>query len=231
MCILYIRKPPVGIIAFAVFLAGAAIGYAGLMGVVSVDGGAANSLGSATGSSPTFSFFTTLDGVQFLGGATSNDPGTPSLASLFDASVEIVNNSAFTRTLNFSFTDDTFIAPAGLVSASSHASGTSLTGGVSLDSFMSLVNGNPINHPGLPIALSSNVSYSDLETETLSIASTPFTIGQDYTFTVAAGDSLNFANTLGLVPAVILGPVPEPGTIVIGLLCLGVGAAHRRRNS
>lgn len=233
MCKRFNRKLAVGIVAIAGILASASDGHAALMAVASIDGGAFTTLGSALGPSPEFFFSSLISGIRLQGGASSDEPGTTSGASLFDASIRISNTSAVTHSLRMVFTDDAFTAPVGSVSVISHASGVSSFGGVSLNSFTSYVNATAINHPGLPLALSSTVSYSNDQTLLMSIPSAPYVVSQDFTFTMQGNTSLNFSNDLAVSPFNVT-PVPEPATVLYGTLLVLVATGHgisRRRGT
>lgn len=224
-----------GAIAAAAILIGAPKADAALVGNVFIDGGGANLLGSQGGANPIFNFATTISGITFQGGASSNDPGTATLATLFDSAVQINNTTGVQHTLRFVFTDNTFTAPTGPVTANSHAAGTSPAGGslVRLDLFSSQVAATNIVHVlGAPENTNFvNNSYNNDRTVGTVIPGGAFTIGQDYTFTVGAVTSFNFSNSLSIaaVPA-----VPEPGNFIAGASVLAlIGGSQllsRKRN-
>ncbi len=221
------RKFTVAAIAAAAVIASTASSHAALVAVVSVDGGSFATLGSASGPFPAFNFLSTVSGISLQGGAFSNEPGTASFASLFDASVQVTNTTGAAHGVRLVVTDDAITSPVGLVSVTSHASGSSPFGGVSLNAFTSYVNGTPIIHSGLPLALLSNVSYSDNQSILASISSDPYSISQDFSFTLQAGDTFDFSNSIGV--SEYIAPAPEPATGAFGMLLLMVGAGARRR--
>lgn len=221
-----------GILATVGFLAAALPqAVAGLTGLVTLDGGAPVSLGSASGASPLFFFNTGLGGVVLLGGASSNSPGTVLSATLFDATIQLSNNSAAPHILHFVFEDNGYTSPTGLVNATSQSLASSTTGGASMDAFESIVAGTSIVTSGLPFAVvpGSPYSSSTLTASPIAIPVGTFDMSQDFTITLLAGENMNFSNSLGTTPYVNLGPVPEPGTLTYGAALLSIGASRLLR--
>lgn len=111
------RKFPLRAAVFAAAITGLAASApqarASLIIDYSLDGGSTfqNLLSAASGSvvsggSPTLGFFS----VSLLS-ISSNSPGTPNIAKLLTASLDVVNTSASTQTIEFAFSDTGFTAP------------------------------------------------------------------------------------------------------------------------
>jgi len=210
----------------------------------SLDGGATiNQL--VTGSSgSTIADSATLGSFQVtVVSATSNSPGTPSLAELLSATLQIQNTGSSTATLELFIGDVNFTAPTappGLL-LNSHIGGSVVSTGDYADnslSFSSCVdptNGQDTCGTSTPLGLitagpgtpSINTAASFASDKYASILSlgAPYSISQELTLTLGAGSQMNFSDNSSLTP------VPEPASIALlgGIVLLLTNRLSRRK--
>jgi hypothetical protein len=238
------RRFPIRTAAFAAVVATLAIGVpraqADLIVDFSLDGGATfhNLVDVASGSSagagsPTVGVF----GISLLS-VQSNSPGTPSLARLLSDSLDLVNNSAATASIEFAFSDTGYtapIAPPNLV-LNSHIGGSVTTGNAAnLTSFTSCVSTTNSNldtctgatdvaGPGTP-DITANSFQSDARDTIVSLAG-PYSITSIWSVTLGAGSDVGFQANASLAA------VPEPLSIsLLATGLIGLGAIRRRRSA
>jgi hypothetical protein len=237
------RRFPIRTAAFAavvtILAMGAPRAEANLIVDYSLDGGATfqNLVNVASGSSvsagsPTVGVF----GISLLS-IQSNSPGTPSLARLLSDSLDLVNNSAATASIEFAFSDTGFtapIAPPNLV-LNSHIGGSVTTGNAanlaSFTSCVSTINSNldtctgatDVAGPGTP-DITANSFQSDAR-DTIVSLSGPYSITSIWSVTLGADSDVGFQANASLAA------VPEPlsmSLLATGLIGLGVVRRRRR---
>ena len=238
------RRFPIRTAAFAAVVTTLAMGapraQANLIVDYSLDGGATfqNLVNVASGSSvsagsPTVGVF----GISLLS-VQSNSPGTPSLARLLSDSLDLVNNSAATASIEFAFSDTGYtapIAPPNLV-LNSHIGGSVTTGNAAnLTSFTSCVSTTNSNldtctgatdvaGPGTP-DITANSFQSDARDTIVSLAG-PYSITSIWSVTLGAGSDVGFQANASLAA------VPEPLSIsLLATGLIGLGAIRRRRSA
>jgi len=213
-------------------LGGASVATAGTIVEATVNGTWADSVPSpiASGVGDVASGSGTVGGVSInVLTAVSNSPGAPTGALLFGSTAVLVNTNAFATTVTLALGSNGFTAPlappAGTLT--SHIGGSSTIGTTSTVSFQSfLAENNLAGHLGtgagatyasLPVqtpSLAPGSYNSTVVTNGLTPITAPFALNELVTFTLAAGDTVNFSSQTTLT-------TPEPASIVL----LGLGAA------
>jgi hypothetical protein len=186
---------------------------------------------SASGGSPTVGVF----GISLLS-IQSNSPGTPSLAMLLSDSLELVNTSGATASIEFAFSDTGYTAPTAPPNLvlNSHIGGSVTTAnGANLASFTSCVSTTDSNldscagatdvaGPGTP-DITANSFQSDAR-DTISSLAGPYSITSIWSVTLGAGSDVGFQANASLAT------VPEPLSLsLLATGLVGLGAVRRRR--
>lgn len=169
--------------------------------------------------------FTGQFGSFFITNGSAGQSQTSALSQAFTTALNLVNTTSTARTLNILIQATGFTAPAPLAFVRSSFGGSTV-GGPNSGSLQSSV-GSAEGQNAL-VAQSPNLdpSFDSTVFGTASGLSTPFSVFQRYTFTIAAGGQVNFAGRT------ILTAVPEPATVAMALTAvplLGIGAVIRRR--
>jgi hypothetical protein len=211
---------------------------AGLIIDYSLDGGATFfTLASGPSGSVVNGGFPTLGGFVISGvSAMSNEPGTPHLAMVLSATMDIQNTSDATASIEFVFSDTDFTAPTAppVLRLDSHIGGSiTIDNSANLASFTSCLSTTNTNltscagatyveGPGTPNITASSFQNNQL----LDIGSlaAPYSITEVLNLTLGAGSDVGFmANTA-------LQPIPEPLTLsLLGAVLVGLGVIRRRR--
>jgi hypothetical protein len=202
----------------------------------SLNGGAFSTFGTVVGGNVIFSGNIGSFRINLLA-ATSNTPGTPTLAELLSSSLAIANIGTITQSIEFLIGDNGFTKPSAPPSLllNSHIGGSVVVGGPGNSlSFASCVDpsntlngcgaGSTIAGPGTP-NIANTGSFQDDKTAIVSILGVPYSMRQDIKITLDAGKSFNFSDNTTLVS------VPEPASLVLlgmGLLGMGMFARTRR---
>lgn len=203
----------------------------------SVNGGLFTTICSGGPSCTPGVVFTDSAGNQFtILGATSNSPGTPTSASVLQATVDLINTSSATQSIVLRVGDTGYTAPTGNVTLLNNISGTVLVGG-SANVFNSIACADPGNGQSncaggafVTPLIAANITLpgSGANSDSLAIAALggPFSLTQELDITLAAGSQINFSASADVVPAA------EPaGLAVLGVGLVGLGwVVSRRRN-
>jgi len=222
--------------------AGAPKAHAGIVFEYSLNGGATSTTllsgpsGSTQAGSATLGSFDVL-----VASVTSNSPGTPNIAKLLGASLDITNTANSTQTIEFAFSDTGFTAPITppTISLNSHIGGSIITGmpanALSFTSCVSTTNANltscsgatAVAGPGTPnVTGAAGGSFKNDQFATITSLSAPYSLDSILTLTLGAGGDLNFATNAKLAP------VPEPVTLsVLGTGLVALGLVRRRRRA
>ena len=180
----------------------------------------------------------TSTGISVIELASSNSPGTSTLAQLLSTTFSITNTASVARSIELRIGSTGFLAPTappGLTLASNVAGNVVIPGAGNTLSFISCIDqGNGQNTcPGtlstgaLTPAITTVSAYAAGNSALVSLLSPGFSITQDLLLTLAAGSSITINPATLLVP---LAPVPEPITMFLGgtgLLALGYAARRR----
>jgi hypothetical protein len=228
------------VVALAAVLATSApTARAGLVIDYSLDGGTTFfTLVTGASGSIVFGGSPTLGVFDVTGIATmSNSPGTASLAKVLSSSMDILNTSHATASIEFVFSDTGFMAPTAppMLRLDSHIGGSVTVDNVhnlaSFTSCLSTTNSNLtsctgatyVDGPGMPNIASG--SYSDTQYLDIATLVGPYSIIQVLNVTLGAGSDVGFqANTA-------LQPIPEPVSLtVLGAALIGLGILGRRRS-
>ena len=178
--------------------------------------------------------------VTFFG-ATSNSPGTAANANVLDSTTTVTNNSGAFRTVEFWATAPDFSQPATgggtpAILFTSNASGTGIIGTSSMTVQSCVDVGNALAPPFCSTAGSFLITNAGLSligpggnaSNSSSMVISPlnplYSLGQHITIGLAAGNTVNFSNSL------ILTPVPEPTSVALfGGVLLMTGIALRKK--
>jgi hypothetical protein len=223
---------------FAAALAWGGSAHAGLLVEFSTDGGATfTTLCSGASGTSCSSTTNVPGGLDYtIIGATSNSPGTPTLADLLSASVQITNPETTTQSVELLIGDTGFTHPTAPPTAtfSNSLSTTTVTGGAAnlISSFACISETNGQNTcPGNfdTAAISNNITGTvshDSAGDAINLASltSPYSMTQEITLTLAPGSNFNFVDSTQIASA-----VPEPSTLALfGAALLGTFWYRRR---
>ena len=224
----------------AVALAGFSVPYAAQATLIldeSVNGGAFTPICSGGPSCTPGVVFTDSAGMQFtILGATSNSPGTPTSASVLQATVDLINTSGATQSIVLRVGDTGYTAPTGNVTLLNNISGTVLVGGAQnvFDS-IACVNATDAQNACGAGALATAVINANItapgsgaNSNSLAIAALtgPFSLMQTLDITLNAGGDINFSASADVVPA-----REAPGLAVLGVGLVGLGWIVSRRRT
>jgi hypothetical protein len=201
----------------------------------SVNGGAFTTICSGGPSCTPGVVFTDSAGMQFtILGATSNSPGTPTSASVLQATVDLINTSSATQSIVLRVGDTDYSAPTGSVTLLNNISGTVLVGGAQnvFDSTACVNGANVQSTCGAfttpTIAANITLPGSGANSDSLAIAALGglFSLTQELDITLNAGAQINFSASADVVPA------GEPASLALmGVGLVGLGwIVSRRRN-
>jgi len=200
-----------------------------VLGSVVLSGGATGTFSSALlAGETTLAFTGTVGGIVFnmSTAATSNTPGTPTLAFL-NLSSNTINNTPGNGTQTFTvFTSATgYTMPTGVVQANFANSGTLTTGEISNGSFSGSADGyNPT--PLMFAASGSGKSVAGEGPTSFPTITGPFTISETLTATLADG-----TKTATLGGTLTLTAVPEPSTVAAalsGVMLVSLASVRRK---
>jgi hypothetical protein len=169
-------------------------------------------------------------------GANSNSPGTPINAQEASATVEILNNSAFTQTITINVASNGFLTPTTPpgINFLSHIGGTVVVGSAAnLLTFQSCgdltnsltgcpgTNQAPLQTP----SITATGSFDNSTTGTIASLSAPYALDELITLTLGAGAEVNFS------ASTTLNSTPEPMSVALlgGILVLTGGIMRRKR--
>ena len=226
-----------GAIAAAALVIVAPKAEATITGTLQIDGGPVNVLGTTVGVNPESMNFAFLgatgiagSGIQLSGQASSQIVGG-TLGQFFDSTVSVTNTTGAGHTLVFHFDESSTTLPnivAGVVTGSSQFSGTNPNIPlVTLSAFKTTIAGTTLTNVGAGfdpggVAGPLTLTAANGITKNVLVPVGPFSIAQDFTFTVAAGGSFNFSNS-AQVPTPAGGvAVPEPGSFLSGACLIGL---------
>jgi hypothetical protein len=177
--------------------------------------------------------------------ANSNNPGTPGIAVLTSASVDLFNISTSSQTIDIEISVDGFTAPVGSnATLLSHIGGTVITGGADLLSFESCVDpsnvrasvGSSVTCPAGSLAsgisgpsITAAGSFQNDKSSTLASLSGPYSIDESMVITLAAGAEINFSASSSV--AASTAPEPASSMLFLGAGLVGLGAFGRKRFS
>ena len=176
-------------------------------------------------------------------GGTSNSPGTAAGADEFSSVATLENDTSSPVTVTLWYLAQGFTMPVtgGGVSGIAYFSNASATGelgsGTSSLALESCVDqgtgGTGTSFCGVPyasltnsLAIPATGTVSDPSTEVFSPLSATYSLEQQVTVVLGAGDTVNIALSQSLTP------IPEPASIALlsGLILLTSGAIRRKRN-
>lgn len=177
--------------------------------------------------------------VVTLQSATSNSPGTPTLADILSGALSISNTNASGTTASIElligdtgYTAPTTVLPNSLLLAS-HIGGTVVTGDLlntlTYVSCVDQANGQNVCPGTLATAalspdVTSSGSFSATNSAIFSLLSAPFSMTEQINLTLSGGSTMNYSASSQLAP------VPEPVTMFLGGTgLLGLALAARRR--
>jgi hypothetical protein len=201
----------------------------------SVNGGAFTTICSGGPSCTPGTVFTDSAGMQFtILGATSNSPGTPTSASVLQATVDLINTSGATQSIVLRVGDTGYTAPTGNVSLLNNISGTVLVGGAA-NVFDSIACADPgdgqsncagaFQTPLIAAAITAPGSGANSDSLAIAALSGPFSLTQELDITLNAGAQINFSASADVVPA---GEPLGLAVLGVGLLVLGMVRTTRR---
>ena len=167
---------------------------------------------------------------------TSDSPGASDLASLQGSALQIANAGGSIFTVKILIGDTGFTQPTAPppINLFSQIGGSTITGATASSlSFRSCINtGNVLNScPGTASTAflsrnltTSNSAWSDSNIGVLTALSGPYSITEEFDFTVGARANFNYAASTDLIP------VPEPTSLfLLGASLIGLGVIARRR--
>jgi PEP-CTERM motif len=171
---------------------------------------------------------------------TSNSPGTPTTSQIMTTTVNL-QSSANGQTVTINVGDLGFTQPL-TGTMTSLASGTvnvaSTTPGATMSVTSRAVNGNtqfPISGgtttPTQTFSLNTAGAFGPNTTSAAVSLTSPYSLGQNYTFTLNNATHISFTVTT-TITASVPNPVPEPATLVgafMGLASLGLVKLRRRK--
>jgi len=172
--------------------------------------------------------------------ASSNSPGTASLAQQFGATLQIINSTASTVAVDIWISAPNFSLPVtgGSISGINYEgslSTTSTTGAGSVSSENCVDQSNGLTEPFCAtaaatiaddaMAYSGGSSASETNQEIFSPLSSMYSLSQMITISLGAGSNINVITSQSLTP------VPEPASIALlgGAILLTSGAIRRKR--
>jgi hypothetical protein len=176
-------------------------------------------------------------------GATSNNPGTSTLADLLSANVDLDNLSSTSQTIQIQISADQFTMPVGPnIALLSHVGGTVVVGtSGSTMSYQSCVNSadvlatvNPLGSTCVAGAFASGLStppvvsagsFSNDKSAVIPSLSAPYSIDEAFTITLAAGEDLNWSASTSLTTSATV----EPASILLAIAGLGLIFVRRNR--
>jgi hypothetical protein len=201
-------------------------GGATFTAICSAPSGGACDSGSAT---------TLSDGLQITSySASSNSPGTPGLAQLLSASLEVLNPTGAAVSVLFAVGDINFSAPTTPpdILVNNHIGGTVVVGNaanlISQISYVDQANGQDalagIATPAADPADTAPGSFSQDSFATITSLASPYSMTEGLSVTLGAGAEINYSTST------TLSPVPEPTTLILfGTALAGLGVARSRR--
>jgi hypothetical protein len=164
--------------------------------------------------------------------ASSNSPGTGSLAQLTGSTLQITNTSSAPATLFITLGDTGFTSPTS-ATLDSHIGGTVVIGSpansLTYSSYVNTdnaQNGTGGSTPGAQTPGITSGSFNNDSFLSLPSLGTPYSITERFALTLGAGSEINFSASSTLTPT-----VPEPSTLMltgVSALCLA-GYGVRRR--
>lgn len=218
----------------------APLAHAAIQITYSIDGGAAVTCTNASSAGPVTCPSVILAPISLtLLSASSNSPGTPSLAKTLGTTLEISNIDLLgaTHTLGISIAAQGFTGPITPPSITfmSHIGGTVLTASSgSLLDFRSCVDpsnsltacagGSIVSDIGAP-GIATAASFSDDKVGSIASLASGYSISQILHLTLGGGADLNLSTSTTLAP------VPEPMSIVLfGAVLVVTSQIRRKRN-
>jgi hypothetical protein len=234
-----IRKLLAALVLAAVPALWASGAQANLLVEFSIGGGPFNTICTAPSGTACAGSVVAGGFVVTLQTATSNSPGTPTLADLLSAVALISNTNASgtTASIELRIGDTGYTAPTTALPNSlflaSHIGGTVVTGdllnALSYTSCIDQANGQNACPGTLATAalspdVTSSGSYSATNSTIFSLLAAPFSMTEQINLTLSGGSTINYSGSSQLAP------VPEPVTMFLGGTgLLGLAYAARRR--
>jgi len=237
-----LKRKAAALAATAALVALPAVAHAGVIVEYSLNG--TDWFTVCTGSTTCQGSASALGGLLTITIAGITQTSSPGSADIFTAATQIKNTDGAAANIVLRYAGDGFIAPtSGTLRSNLSGTGVANTSPLNTVSFTSCaVNANIGTNPGSPHA-SDVPCPGGIQAPTLSPAitagsfnassaiavttiGTPYLLAQNLDVHIAAGATLNFANSTDLVAA------PEPSTIMLmGTGLLGLVGFVRRRNS